>query len=127
MHLATQHQNDRLKTLAVAGGWAVLFLAATFAYWPGLKGPFVLDDYGSIVELGYLGGVKDWSTFKTFVFGGHGGPTGRPLALLSFLIDANNWPTDPWPFKRTNLVIHLINGALLGVLIARILELLEFD
>jgi len=126
MVLATQQQNDRMKTLAVVGGWAILFLAGAFAYWPGLGGPFLFDDFGSIDALGNRGGVKDWDTFKAFVFGGHAGPTGRPLALLSFLADANNWPADSWPFKRTNLVIHLINGALLGVLTARILRLLRF-
>ncbi|MCP5091726.1 MAG: hypothetical protein GY949_12460, partial [Gammaproteobacteria bacterium] len=127
MDLAPQDENDRLIGLAVLGGWVILFVVGIFAYFPGLKGPFMLDDLGSIAELGHLGGVKDWSSFKVFVLGGHAGPTGRPLALLSFLIDANNWPTDPWPFKRTNLVIHLINGALLGVLIGRILALLQFD
>ncbi|MGI9247927.1 MAG: tetratricopeptide repeat protein, partial [Woeseiaceae bacterium] len=126
MVLATQQQDDKLKTLAIICGWAILFLAGIFAYWPGLKGPFVLDDFGSISALGNRGGVTNWDTFRAFVFGGHAGPTGRPLALLSFLIDANNWPTDPWPFKRTNLVIHLINGALLGVLTARILRILNF-
>lgn len=127
MDLAAQNGNDRLSGFAVLGGWVILFLVGILAYFPGLKGPFMLDDLGSIAELGHLGGVKDWSTFKVFVFGGHAGPTGRPLALLSFLIDANSWPTDPWPFKRTNLVIHLINGALLGILITRILALLQFD
>lgn len=108
-------------------GWVIVILACIFAYWPGLTGPFMLDDYGSIAALGDRGGVKNWETFKAFVFGGHSGPTGRPLALLSFLIDANNWPADPWPFKRTNLGIHLVNGALLGILTVRILRILRFE
>lgn len=119
--------NNDLKSNILIGGWLVLFLAVIFAYAPGLKGPFVLDDFSTIVDLGNLGGVNDWESFTAFVFGGHSGPTGRPLALLTFLIDANNWPTDPWPFKRTNLIVHLINGALLGALIAQILNLLDFD
>jgi len=109
------------------GFWAVALLAAIIAYMPGLDGPFLFDDFGSIAELGSRGGVRDWETFKAFVFGGYSGPTGRPLALLSFLIDANNWPADAWPFKRTNLVIHLVNAALLGVLINKVLQLLEMD
>ena len=116
-----------MKKLAIIGGWVILFLAGIIAYWPGLNGPFLFDDFGSIAAIGYLGGVTDWITFKAFVFGGGAGPTGRPLALLSFLIDANNWPADPWPFKRTNLLIHLVNGALLGVLISKVLQLLEFN
>jgi hypothetical protein len=123
----TQFPDARRKLLLVAAGWAMLLVAAVFAYWPGLAGPFVLDDFGSIAELGDRGGVRDWDTFKAFVFGGHAGPLGRPVALLSFLIDGNNWPTDPWPFKRTNLIIHLVNAVLLGLLTTKILRLLDFD
>jgi tetratricopeptide (TPR) repeat protein len=104
-------------------GWALVLLLCAFVYWPGLGGPFLFDDFGSIADLGNLGGVRDWFTFKAYVFGGYTGPTGRPLSLLSFLIDANNWPADPWPFKRTNLIIHLLNGVLLGGLTASILRL----
>jgi len=127
MYLAFRPLIERRKLLAIASGWVLLFSAAIFAYWPGLGGPFLLDDYGTIGALADFGGVRDWQTFELFVIGGHAGPTGRPLSLLSFLIDGNNWPTDPWPFKRTNLVIHLLNGALLGMLTAKILQVLEFD
>ena len=117
----------RSNTLWLLGGWALLFLLGTWAYWPGLGGPFVFDDFATIADLGDLGGVTDWNTFKAFVFGGHAGPTGRPLALLTFLIDANDWPTDPWPFKRTNLVIHCLNAAVLGLLSERLLRILDID
>ena len=48
------------------------------------------------------------------------------MSLVTFLIDASNWPADPAPFKRTNLIIHLLTGALLGVLIKQILACLQF-
>ena len=111
----------------VGGAWAILFLAVVVAYWPGLNGPFVLDDFGSIAALGDRGGVVDWTTFKAFVFGGYSGPTGRPISLATFLIDANNWPAESWPFKRTNLVIHCLCGVFLGLLIQQILRLLRFE
>ncbi len=126
MDIADREQTER-SGLALRGvAWALVFLAAIIAYWPGLKGPFVLDDFSTISALGNLGGVRDWETFKAFVLTGTAGPTGRPMALLSFLIDSQNWPADPWPFKRTNLVIHLVNGALLGVVTRRILTILQF-
>jgi hypothetical protein len=127
MDLAGQDKQSDARSRATAIAWGIVILAAILAYWPGLKGPFVLDDLSNISALGNLGGVKDWDTFKAFVFGGAAGPTGRPLALFSFLLDGNNWPTDPWPFKRTNLVIHLLNGALLGMLTRQILQLLDVD
>jgi len=122
------HQDPKvILPVALAAAWGLLLLAAVLAYAPGLGGPFLFDDFGTITDLGSRGGVVDWETFKAFVFGGHAGPTGRPLALLTFLADATNWPADPWPFKRTNLVIHLANGALLGLLMTAILRTLEFD
>ena len=127
MYLAFRSLIERRNLLAIASGWVLLLLAVIFAYWPGLGGPFLFDDYGSIGALADFGGVRDWRTFKLFVVGGHAGPTGRPLSLLSFLIDGNNWPTDPWPFKRTNLVIHLLNGVVLGLLTGKILQVLAFD
>ena len=118
---------DNTKLSSVLACWLALLLAAVMAYLPGLEGPFVFDDYGSIGKLGNFGGVRDWDTFVAFVFGGHAGPTGRPLSLLTFLIDGNNWPTESYPFKRTNLVIHLMNGVLLGALINSILKLLGYE
>jgi len=111
--------------IVLAAAWVVVMLVAVLAYWPGLDGPFLLDDFGSIKPLGDLGGISDWESLRTFVFGGHAGPTGRPISLLSFLIDADNWPAESWPFKRTNLVIHLINGVLLGVLTSQVLTCIE--
>ena len=106
----------------------MLVAAATvLAYYPGLAGPFLLDDFGSIRPLGDFGGVRDWESFKAFVFGGNAGPTGRPLSLLSFLIDATNWPADARSFKQTNLIIHLLNGIVLGFLVTSILRVLDFD
>lgn len=127
MDRADRHNRDSLMRSALIAGWLILLLATVFAYLPGLSGPFLLDDFGSIAPLGNLGGVHDWMTFKAFVFGGHAGPTGRPISLLTFLMDANDWPADPWAFKRTNLVIHLVNGVLIGALIRRILSALGYD
>lgn len=101
---------NRARTLVILFGAAGV---AWLAYWPGLSSGFIFDDFGNLSLLGDYGRVDDWNSFWLYLTSGFAGPTGRPLALLSFLIDSNTWPADPWPFKRTNLVIHLINGALL--------------
>jgi hypothetical protein len=78
-----------------------------------LHGGFLFDDYPNLKDLGIYGGVVDWETFKSFVLNGFSGPTGRPIALASFLLDDNTWPSyAPW-FKITNLLIHIICGLLL--------------
>jgi tetratricopeptide (TPR) repeat protein len=123
MKTITAQLATRITDIRYCIGWMVLLTLVALVYWPGLKGPFLFDDFGTLAALGNLGGVNDWITFKAYVLGGFTGPTGRPLSLLSFLIDGNNWPTDAWPFKRTNLIIHTINGVLLGVVTAKILRL----
>jgi hypothetical protein len=96
---------------------AAILLTALFAYWPGLNGPFLFDDFANLPALGKFGQVDDLESLKLFVLSGISGPTGRPVALASFLIDGNTWPTDPYPFKRTNLILHCITGlALFGLL-----------
>ncbi len=119
--------NSRKQRLAFAAACALIVLAVICAYFPGLSGPFMLDDYGSIAALANHGGIVDWESFKAFVLGGQSGPTGRPVALLTFLLDATDWPTEAGPFKRTNLIIHLLNGALLAILIRQVLGALSFN
>lgn len=89
-------------------------LAIALAYLPGLAGGFVFDDFGNLDVLGAFGEVWRWPHFLYYLTSGSADPTGRPIALLSFLLDGSTWPTDPWPFKRTNLVLHLVNTALLA-------------
>lgn len=82
-------------------------------YRPGLGGGFLFDDFRNLEDLGAYGGIRDWETFSSFVLGGWSGPAGRPLSLLSFLIDDTNWPSEAARFKPTNLAIHLLCGLFL--------------
>lgn len=93
---------------------------ALWAYLPGLRGDFLFDDFANLPSLGNYGPVVSWEVFWRYITSGQADPTGRPLALLSFLLDAHDWPARAYPFKRTNLLIHLVNASLLGVLIYRL-------
>ena len=64
--------------------------------------------------------MDNWPTFIRYITSGTADPTGRPFALLSFLIDAQNWPAEPFSFKRTNLLIHLTNAVLLYFLLSQL-------
>jgi hypothetical protein len=98
---------------------ALLALIA-WAYWPGLFGPFLFDDYSNLDVLGAHGPIRDWSALLYYLSSGNADPTGRPVALLSFLLDARDWPADPFSFKRTNLLLHLLNAALLVAVVTRL-------
>ena len=98
----------------------LLMMLTWFACAPGLHGSFLFDDFANLPAIGASGPVDDWSTFWRYITSGTADPTGRPLALLSFLFDAQNWPADPYPFKRTSLILHLLNGMLLAMLLRRL-------
>lgn len=90
-------------------------------YFPGLSGGFLLDDFGSLVKLGDYNGIRNLDTFIKYLAGGIAGPTGRPLSLLSFLINGTNWPAEPFPFKLTNVVLHGLSGIFLFLLCQQLL------
>lgn len=98
-----------------------------FTYWPGLSGGFLFDDIVNLKQLGDFNGVRNFETFVLFVNNGIGGPTGRPISLLSFLLNGSTWPTDPYPFKLTNLLLHCLTGILLYLLCRLILLSLKLE
>jgi tetratricopeptide (TPR) repeat protein len=89
-------------------------------YSPGLHGGFLFDDFANLPSLGAQGPIDNWPAFWRYITSGHADPTGRPVAMLSFLMDARDWPAAPFPFKRTNLLLHLANGTLLALLLRRL-------
>lgn len=105
----------------------ILLLTGWLAYHPGLQGNFMFDDWANLPPLGAMGPIDNWNNFITYLLSGIGGPTGRPVAMLSFLLDANNWPAAPEPFKATNVLIHLLNGTLLAWLEFRLLRVVEIE
>lgn len=101
-------------------GLLILLLIGWLAYHPGLGGGFVFDDLGNLPALGDYGRIDNWAAFLRYITSGFADPTGRPLSMLTFLLDARNWPADPAPFKRTNVLMHLVNGALLFAFLLRL-------
>ena len=90
-------------------------------YWPGLTGVFMLDDFSSLPTLyttiencGLWCGTMSGST----------GPTGRPISLLTFALQADFWP-DPYSFKLFNVFIHMANAALVFLILRLILKRLN--
>lgn len=100
----------RLLTFA---GLSVLLLLAWVCYAPGLSGGFLFDDFVNLDALGKRGPIDNWPAFWRYITSGTADPLGRPLSLLTFLLDGRNWPADPKPFLRTNVLLHLLNGMLL--------------
>jgi protein O-mannosyl-transferase len=90
----------------------ILGLGITYlAYQPATGGTFYFDDEANLRGLAE---VEDRASFSQFVLSGIAGPLGRPLSLFTFAAQAYAWPNDPAVFLHTNILIHLLNGALLA-------------
>lgn len=107
--------NWRHRVTYIAAVAAVLTITI-LCYRPSLSGPFIFDDTPNLELLAVQGGVKSFEAFVEFVSSAQAGPFGRPLSLASFVIDGQTWPTDPLPFRITNLILHLLNGVLVLLL-----------
>lgn len=96
--------------------FALLIGTLWLLYLPGINGGiFFFDDNPNLSVLGELGTVDSWQKLFAFLGSGIAGPTGRPISLLSFLMDGHTWPTNPYPFLRSNTLIHGLNACLLFI------------
>jgi len=98
--------------------WLLILLLIGLVNIPAAMGPFLFDDFSNLD--GLVGISQGTKTATDFVFEGTSGPTGRPVALASFLWPSGSFPDNALPFKLINIFIHLLN-ALLVYGIAKIL------
>src|SRR5690606_12813235 len=70
-------------------------VVALYALARGLTWQF--DDW---INLKDLAGASSPDGLRAFLFGGVAGPSGRPVALLSFLPNYVDWPDNPWGFVQ---------------------------
>lgn len=92
-------------------------------YWPGLNGPFLFDDYASIVhnEAIRINSLAPAELLKVLDSPG-AGPLGRGVVLLSFALGYFFHGLDPLAFKLTNLLLHFVNAVLIGLLARQLLS-----
>ncbi len=104
---------------------AAALIVTAIVYWPGLTGGWVFDDFPNIVDNPAIRITHATSTLGAWVNAALSSPSSflhRPLASLTF---AANWyfgEGNPWPFKLTNVLIHLLNGVLLYGMLRELLR-----
>ena len=90
----------------------VFLSSLLLVYWIysfGFSGAFYFDDFR---PLGNLESVKDFSSVWQYIWNETSGPLGRPISMMSFLLNVGDWPNHSNNFFRVNVFIHLINGLL---------------
>lgn len=91
-----------------------ILILTVLVYSPGLKGGFIFDDLPNLGQINQYGDMHHWDNIQKFVSNGTAGPTGRPVSLLTFVPQADEWLAgNAFPFKVVNLIIHLLCGVLL--------------
>ncbi len=99
-----------------------LLLSTMLIYLPGLTGSFLLDDFENLKALSVVRAAPGYSALGEFVLSGISSGLGRPLSLLTFGLQAAQWPT-PFAFKLGNLALHAANGILVFLVVSRIVTM----
>lgn len=95
-----------------------LLLATLIVYWPGLNGDFIYDDRTNFESLQrWAEGLIGW---REVVFEHSAGPLGRSIVMATFVANVAISGMDPFGFKLTNLLLHLLSGACIYLLLARL-------
>ena len=106
---------------ALAGFLAAVLLVGI--YWPGLHGSFFFDDGPSILQApGVRLGALSVESLQQALMSGGAGPSGRPVAQLSFALNYYFGGFNPFAFKAINIAIHLGCGWLVFALALRLLR-----
>ncbi len=100
----------------------VLLILVAAAYVPALMNDFVYDDHGSIAENAFLEQPANlWKALSFRTLGDASVPDGRrPMVIVSYFLDRFIWGLRPFGYHLTNLLLHLLNVALLMGLIGRL-------
>lgn len=106
---------------------ALLILVIVFAvYWPGLTGGFVFDDYQNFVlnQAVHLNELT-WSGLARAAQSSGAGPTGRPVAQITFALNYLLGGVNPWGYKLIGVLIHAANSLLVLLLVVRVARLFD--
>ncbi|HOE16339.1 MAG TPA: tetratricopeptide repeat protein [Syntrophorhabdaceae bacterium] len=94
---------------------ALIVLATSVVYMPALQNGFVWDDENYIVTNKTVQAISPSNIkkiFTTFFFGNY-----HPITLFSYALEYHFFGLNPSAYHATNIIIHLINCALVFLLI----------
>jgi hypothetical protein len=103
---ADGHPREDVSIDCVSSEWLLALLAATLVvYLPAFWGVFVFDDYPWILQNNRLNPFDLWQR--------------RPITLLTFAANLLTTGTNPVGFHLVNIALHLLNGALVFLVLQR--------
>lgn len=90
------------------------------AFWPGVSGGFLFDDYHNIVTNANVQIQELTIASLLNAAQGYSGGT-RQLAMISFALNAYWAGLNPWAYKVTSLLVHSVNAVLVFWLMTHLL------
>jgi hypothetical protein len=102
---------------------ACVVAAVTAAIWlPSLGGGFVYDSVVQIESDDYIHTRSNvWPVVTLQVMGRDVLDFNRPIMLLSLMVDSFVWGREPFGYRLTNWLLHVVNSVLLFLLLRRVL------
>lgn len=100
-------------------GFLILIVYCIYMF--GFTGTVYYDDFR---PLSGLIQVSDYHSALYYIFNETSGPLGRPISMLSFLLNINDWDQNLVGFFKINTFIHLINGVLVYIISLRLFQLI---
>lgn len=98
---------------------SILAVLICVVYSEGIAGAFYYDDFAN---LNGLAKIEDAPSLWRYITSGFAGPSGRPIALFTFALQARDWPHEPLSFLVVNIAIHVANAILLFLISIAILK-----
>ncbi|MEJ1365655.1 MAG: tetratricopeptide repeat protein [Candidatus Sedimenticola sp. (ex Thyasira tokunagai)] len=92
-----------------------IILLAIWIYYPGLSGPYILDDQANLIfkKSNTAISIND---LIAATLSNRSGPLGRPISTLSFALNQCSHADGSFCYKIVNVAIHLVIGFLLFIL-----------
>lgn len=104
----------------------LILLLTYVVYLPGLTGDFIFDDIANISGNQHLQIQNlNFDTLRIAAFSIENGPLMRPISMLTFALNYYVSGFNPYYFKLTNLIIHMMNGVGIYALSTLILNIYQ--
>ncbi|MFT6285764.1 MAG: hypothetical protein ACJA09_000499 [Alcanivorax sp.] len=91
-----------------------------WAYWPGQYGPWLLDDRANLDILRYV--EPSFASALDYIFSNASGPLGRPVSMVSFVVERLLFGTGTGVGKLVNIGLHAANGLMVAWLFTLLLS-----
>lgn len=97
-----------------------IFILTISIFWPGFSGPFLLDDHINVLNT--LPKGLNLPEVIRIIKSNYSSQIGRPIPILTFILNSHYGGMNAVYFKWVNILIHLLNGLLIFIFIQKLLR-----